>query len=150
MNNRGISNVIAVVLLVALVLVTAGILFGVVVGLVRDSGSETTGAVVCLTEVDLEVSEACYSDIENTVQFNVKNKKDFDYDGGFFVVQISAEGNTEAYPTRLEVLGALEGKKFVVDYVTPSKIDEIFLIPRIRRKDYCLGKIVKFGLAECV
>jgi len=149
MKKRGISDVVTVVLLVAFILISAGILFGVIFSIVRGSAEETSGALVCLTEVELGVSGACYDDGANIIKFNVRNKKGLDYGGDFFAVQIFVNGEATIHPTRQEVLGSFVGKDFIVDHMNPSLIDEIFLIPRVKRGDYCLGKKVKFDLVEC-
>ena len=96
MKKKGLSTVVATVLLIALVMVATTIVWSSVRKLIRD---KTEGAQSCF---DIKVSEkviinedyTCYNSTDNHVQFSL-NIGDVDIEG--LVISIESEGSSKGY-----------------------------------------------------
>ncbi len=146
MEKRGVSGVIVGVLLILVVISAVIIVYIFVTQFTSSSSSKGKDSFDCLSEVNLEIVDSCYS-VSNgitEVKVSVKNNNGFDYESDFF--SVIANGVTVPIPTALDDsgLGGFEQKEFTF-YGNFDEGAKFSLIPKIRQNEgYCYGNALKF------
>jgi FlaG/FlaF family flagellin (archaellin) len=93
-NKRGLSAVIATLILIALTMTVVLVVWGVVVPLVKEQLEETESCFGVFEKVIIDSMYTCYNFSSNRFQFSI-NIKDVDVDE--VVVSISGEGATKSF-----------------------------------------------------
>jgi len=91
---RGISGVITAVIMIALVMATVIIVWGVVVPLIKNQLTETESCFGVSGKVTINNMYTCYNSSSNNLQFSI-TIKDIDVDRVF--VSVFAMGETKSY-----------------------------------------------------
>lgn len=93
-SRRGMSGVIAAVIMIALVMAAVIIVWGVVIPLVREQLTETESCFGIFGKVTINNMYTCHNSSSNNFQFSI-NIGDIDVDK--VVVSVSSEGSTNSY-----------------------------------------------------
>jgi hypothetical protein len=145
MRKGGLSDVVATVILIALVVAATGIVWGVVNNMIRD---KTEGAQACMDvgfsqKVILNEDYTCYNSTSDEVQFSL-NVWDVAIDG--VLVSVTSAGNSKSYTitnTAQAISGLvnypdksayviLPGKNAGLTYIAtgfPTEVDSIKIAP---------------------
>src|SRR5271157_5816029 len=92
-NKRGISSIIATLLLIVLTIVLAGIVWSVVNGLVSQKISQSSACFGNFNTINLNGQYTCYNSSSNSLQFSL-NIGDIAVDG--VVVSISSQSQSKS------------------------------------------------------
>lgn len=149
------------ILLILLVLAAVIIVYSVVKGTIGSSSEKMDKTTTCLYKVDLEIIDSCYTDLEpddpiisDSLEIKVKNKNDFDYGEGYFMVKVLRQGSTDkeepTYPGGS--LYGLEEREFIIGIDDPGQADKFIFIPRITGPEGfdCYDRAVEFTSKPCV
>ena len=94
MNKKGISAIIATVILIALTMAVVAIVWGVVTNLVSEQLEESGSCFNIFGKIELNSAYTCYNTSNNEFLFSV-NIGDLDVDK--IVVSVSGQGTTKSY-----------------------------------------------------
>jgi flagellin-like protein len=94
MNNKGLSGVVATVILIAIVIAAVAIVWGVVTNLVSERLEEAGSCFNIFGKVNLENAYTCWNGDDNEFQFSI-NIADLEVDS--IIVSILGEGQTKSY-----------------------------------------------------
>ena len=94
LNKKGLSEIVSIVLILALVIVMVGIVWGVVNNLVKDKLSQTGSCFEVFGKVTLNSRYTCYNSSSNELQFSI-NVGDVNIDE--VIVGISSRGTSSSF-----------------------------------------------------
>lgn len=94
MDNKGISGIIATVILIALTLAVVAIVWGVVTNLVEEQLEESGSCFNIFGKIELNPTYTCYNSSTNEFLFSV-SVGDIDVDK--IIVSVSGQGTTKSY-----------------------------------------------------
>jgi len=93
-NKKGVSTIIASVIMIALTLVIGGVIWGVVSNLVQENLESAGSCYDVFDKVDLNPGTTCWNSSGKEVRFSI-NVKDLDIQE--MIVSISGTGETKSY-----------------------------------------------------
>ncbi len=99
-NKKGISTVIATIMMIALVLAVVAIVWGVVQNLISKQLEEAGSCFNILEKVSLEDRYTCFNGTGNEILFGINIA---DIDVGGVVIMISGEGTTKSYTITTDI-----------------------------------------------
>ena len=140
LTKKGVSPLIATVLLIALTVVIAGLIMTWSSSFI-DGGkqkSESDIALFCVSKIGFEVSNVCRN---NGISFDIENLKERKIDG--FIVSLLGDGVEE-----IDGLNAYKSESFSVS----GNVDHITIVPVISVKGdeiMCSGIAVKKEVNDC-
>ncbi len=94
MNKKGISGVVATVIMIALVLAAVAIVWGVVTNLIEDQLEESENCFNIFDKISLNSAYTCYNTSNNKLLFSVSVG---DIKVNKILVSISGQGTTKSY-----------------------------------------------------
>jgi len=161
MNKRGISPLIATVLLVAFVITLAVLVFTwwdqVVKERAAKVGAESESQISCSLQIDFQVKDICFDAVTKFISFSVENDGDAPLHG--FKVRIEGEDSSGEKVSGVSSISedVEEGsaKKTAVAYDSSiiTSIDSLEIIPVIRAKGVeavCIEKsVIVKSVAVC-
>ena len=132
MRKRGISPLIATVLLIGFTIALAVIIFFWINSFTEERIGKTKEIVEaelsCVTGIDIGIYEACVD--SSGVHLTLENRKNNDIDG--FIVRFESDQSTEAEV--LEVDKKLGGLELAIMTLEPERIiipDTVFIVPKL-------------------
>jgi len=121
MNNKGISAIIATVILIALTLAVVAIVWGVVTNLVSEKLEESGSCFNIFGKIELNPAYTCYNTSNNEFLFSVNVG---DIDAEKVIVLVSGQGTTKSYTLTADVnteLGLLRYPQRDANVTMPDK-----------------------------
>lgn len=156
MQKKGISAVITMVLIVLLVFVAVVLVWGVVREVIFSSSEKLSKSTVCSTNIDLDITDSCYSDLTDNISITIRNNNGFNYHTEFFMLKITEGGTSKdtEVPISSDLLG-LETREFHADYIDPSQATHFVFIPTVNKSTgsedgfYCYDAAIEFTPVAC-
>lgn len=131
-NKRGISPLIATVLLIGFVVAAAAVVMiwtrGFVEELQEKEGGQSSARLSCATDVEIGVRDLTFGSGQMTVVVENKREK---VDGFIFVVQGSSDSDSVESATTLES-GGIANIDLSYDNIKVGQPDKIDVIPRLK------------------
>ena len=150
--NRGISQMIGVVLAIGFTLIVAALIFNFSRGNVDEALEDVSSSEIesyCLLHVKLTVKDACFAD--NVVRFNVKNEGDSGVTENTAIRFTNGENScfSNLFLPNSNGLGPFETSEFSVSCSFLPEYGELNPYVEIKGKSYSCGMKGKFSVVEC-
>jgi len=143
MNKRGISGVVAAILLVLIVIVTASIIFTWQRSF--QSSSKKQGQAFTCLNVDLSIMDACYED--DDLYISLKNNEQATI-GDYIIVILYYESHSQKIPSPpIITIPPFQTAKITVPY--EGEIEKIEIIPKIENNGFCPENAPQADLHQC-
>lgn len=148
MKKKGLSGIIANVLLVLLTISLISVVGFFAIKFAKQDPFEKQSSFNCVTNANIMILSACYEG--NLLKINVKNNREIML-GDFFLVEVSyIDSRVEEIPTPYHTyVKGYETKQIVIPYL--AEISKIKVIPKIEAQAYlCSNNAPVFeGIKEC-
>jgi len=153
MQKKGVSPLIATILLVAFTITIAAMLMTWGRSLLEKQilGAESAQARIdCIENVEVDVRSACYKD--NKVDIVIENKRNYKIDS--FLIRLVGKNSVAVRPSLAGALGPYEAKTIsaVYDPIITGEIEEAVMIPKIKIKDIvtvCQSNTIPIKMKVC-
>lgn len=144
LDKNGVSPLISATLIIGFTITLGVVIFGWAFGFiskeVEESGKQSSKAISCETDVEIEVNHVCYNEeytvkgeLRKWLSFTVINQKNSDIAGFSVNVQYKSGASENLKDTPVSDLSPLEAKAvFSTDY--EGDISKVIIIPKIRVK----------------
>lgn len=119
-NSKGLSTVVATILMVAITVFTVAIVWAVINNLVEERTENTASCFNSLGEVTINNRFTCYNSSSNELQFSI-DVGDFDVDGILVGVSVNGSGETWTFNSTSRSINNLRLYSGSTSIVAPSK-----------------------------